>query len=183
MRWEALFDDVEAQLAAAQLRDAESRVSELSRLELSSVTLTDRLRGQLGNILTVRTANGTAFGGTLSQVGSGWMVLDSGPSSVLIPAPGIQSIEGIGRRSRAETSGVARRLGLAAALRALSRDRAEVIVHVTDGGHRLDGMIDRVGKDFLELAAFPRGEQRRSGNVSAVYALPFSAIAAVSSNQ
>lgn len=183
MRWEALFEDVEAQLAAAELRDAESRVSELSRLGLSSITLADRLRGQLGNMLTVRASCGTAFGGTLSHVGSGWLVLESGPSSVLIPAPGIQSIEGIGRQAQTETSGVTRRLGLAGALRALSRDRAHVIVHATDGGPRLDGMIDRVGRDFLELAAFPRGEQRRPGNVSGVYALPFSAIAAVSSHQ
>jgi hypothetical protein len=49
------------------------------------------------------------------------------------------------------------------------------------GFHCISGTIDRVGKDFLELAAVPSGEARRAGNVRGIYAVPFTSVAAVAS--
>ena len=45
MRWNALFDDLEAQLAEAEVLGRESEVSERARAELASIGMADRLRG------------------------------------------------------------------------------------------------------------------------------------------
>lgn len=172
---------MEAQLAAARNVAVESEIAERYRMEQAGIVLADRLRGQLGSTLKVQTIGQHGFTGMLSQVGSEWVVLDYGPNAVLIPASSIQSVEGMGRETRAQHSTALRRLGLASALRALSRDRSHVMVYPFTGGTRLDGVIDRVGRDFMELAIVPPGEQRRSGNVSAVVAIPFPGLAAVSS--
>jgi hypothetical protein len=47
---------------------------------------------------------------------------------------------------------------------------------------RLAGVIDRVGSDYLDLAAVVPGEARRSGSVGQVSAIPFSVVAMVRSN-
>ena len=51
-------------------------------------------------------------------------------------------------------------------------------VHLRDGGV-LDGTLDRVGGDFVDLALHGAGEVRRRGEVRAVTAVPLAAIAAV----
>jgi hypothetical protein len=94
-------------------------------------------------------------------------------------------VEGLGRSAAPEDPGRPRRLGLGSALRALARDREGVALYLTpgpEGGFRtITGTIDRVGRDFLELAAVPWGEARRAENVRGVYAVPFSAVAALAS--
>jgi hypothetical protein len=46
---------------------------------------------------------------------------------------------------------------------------------------RLAGVIDRVGKDYLDLAVLNPGEVRRSHQVSQVATIPFTALAAIRS--
>ncbi len=75
-------------------------------------------------------------------------------------------------------------MGMATALRALARDRAELNVYLnarTGNGHKVQGVIDRVGRDHFDLAVVPEGEVRRVGNVMAVLTIPFSSLAALSS--
>ena len=61
------------------------------------------------------------------------------------------------------------------ALRAVARDRAPVSV-LTGGDDGLTGTIDRVGADFVELAAHAAWEQRRGPAVRSVLLVPLSAI-------
>jgi len=72
---------------------------------------------------------------------------------------------------------------MGSAFRVLARDRAEVVLYfgAAAGPSMVSGIIDRVGRDFLELAAVAPGEARRASNVRAVYAVPFAAVAAVAS--
>lgn len=182
MRWKALFDDLEAQLDAADQVVSDAEIADRVRREQGSVTLSDRLRGQLGLILRLGTPGGEIFEGELTHVGSEWVVLSAAPGEVVIPLAAIRLIEGLGRTAASEKSRVQGALGLASALRTLARNRASVTVHRIEGGRRIDGVIDRVGKDFLEIAAVLPGELRRSASVTAVYAVPFSGIAAVSSH-
>ncbi|MFD1212683.1 hypothetical protein ACFQ36_11605 [Arthrobacter sp. GCM10027362] len=185
MRWDALFADLEAQLYSAGQLALETETNERARMDQAALALTDRLRGQLGAALRVRLAGGVDFDGQLSHVGSTWIVLDEPTRSVLVTLDAVQLVEGLGRSTVPQDPGRPQRLGLASALRALARDREEVLLYLSpgrDGGFRtIAGTVDRVGKDFLEIAAVPLGEARRAGNVRGVYAVPFNAVAAVAS--
>lgn len=181
MRWTALFDDLEAQFDAAEQVAGDAEIADRVRREQGTVTLADRLRGQLGLLLRVGTSGGEFFDGELTHVGSEWLVLSKAPAEVVVPLTAVQLVEGLGRSVASEKSRVHGALGLGSAMRTLARDRASVTVHRVEGGARIEGIIDRVGKDFLEIAAVLPGESRRSARVSAVYAVPFSGIAAVSS--
>ncbi|MHA7246042.1 hypothetical protein [Arthrobacter tecti] len=181
MRWRALFDDLEVQFAASERLAEESEIADRVRLEQSGILLIDRLRGQLGLILRIRVSGGELFDGELTHVGSEWVVLSKATGDVVIPLVAVQLVEGLGRKVLGDTSRVRSALGLASALRTLARDRSHVVVHRSDAGARIEGTIDRVGKDFMEIAAVLPGEQRRSGSVGAVYGVPFTGIAAVSS--
>ena len=43
------------------------------------------------------------------------------------------------------------------------------------------GVIDTVGRDFLDLAVMPEGEDRRPAGVRQVVTIPFAALAAIRS--
>jgi hypothetical protein len=181
MRWDAFFEDMEAQFAAARAAAGESGANDLLRVEHGRVTLADRLSAHLAHPLRVKTLNGHGFAGRLSHVGAEWLVLEGGGQSVLVPYAALQSVEGLGRGVGPGPTGVHARLGLASAFRALARDRAYVSVFTGSPVSVHEGTVDRVGRDFLELALVPSGEQRRAGNVVGVLALPFAAVTAVAS--
>jgi hypothetical protein len=183
MRWDAFFEDMEAQFTAALAASGEAGVSDLLRAEQGRVTLADRLSAHLAHGLRVRTVNGQGFAGQLSHVGVEWLVLEGDGQSVLVPFAAVQSIEGFGRGVGPGPAGVHARLGLASAFRALARDRTYVSVFTGSPVTVYEGTVDRVGRDFLELALVPSGEQRRAGNVTGVLALPFGAVTAVASRR
>lgn len=181
MRWKALFEDIEAQLDAAEWDEREAEIADRVRREQGNVALTGRLRGQVGLMLKVETSGGDFFEGELTHIGSEWLVLSKPAAETLVPLGAIQCVEGLGRRVEGETSRVQAALGLGSALRTLARDRRPVAVHRRDGRGRIEGTIDRVGQDFCEIAAVLPGEIRRSARATTVYAVPFSGIAAVAS--
>jgi hypothetical protein len=73
----------------------------------------------------------------------------------------------------------ARRYRLSLALRELARRREPVRVELVDGG-RVDGTIEAVGNDYLEIAEHDPGEARRRRAVKARRFLSLDAVAAVS---
>lgn len=180
MRWKSLFDDVEAQFEAAEQAALESEVADRFRSEQATLGLVDRMRGQIGLVLKVAVSNGRVFTGELTHVGSEWLVLSSAAEEVIVPFHAVQLVEGLGRTVALEASRLQQALGLSSALRTLSRDRAPVTLHRVGSELRVEGVIDRVGKDFVELAEVLPGEQRRRTGVSSVFAVPFRSIAAIS---
>ncbi|HKU31758.1 hypothetical protein [Arthrobacter sp. NyZ413] len=184
MRWDALFDDMEAQLAAEHLLGLESEVSERARVEIAGIDVSDRLRGALGQALDVVLRSGMVVSGGVSHVGSEWLVLNEGSLQWLVPLAAVLTYRGLGRQAIAAQSTVSRRLGIASALRVLARDRAELAVHVlaaNPGEAAIYGVIDRVGKDHFDLAVLMPGEVRRAGNVVSVVTVPFGSLAALRS--
>jgi hypothetical protein len=184
MRWDALFDDMEAQLSAGDRLQLESEITERSRTDVAGVELADRLRGSLGLRVVVHLTPGSVFEGTLGHVGAESLVLNDQQYQVLIPYAAVSRYEGLGRLSLSEPSSVRRKLGLASALRGLARDRATLSVYLTGGTSEaagLNGVIDRVGRDYLDLAVTRPGEPRRAANVSQVASVPFSSLRALRS--
>lgn len=184
MRWDALFADLEAQLAAAERADLDVEIGERARVEAANIELADRLRGSLGTRIGVHLGSGRIHEGILSHAGSEWLVLDEERHQLLIPYASAAHYAGLSRLAVGAGSIVRQRLGLASALRGLARDRASLAVMVSRGAADesvLHGLIDRVGRDFLDLAVTGPGEERRSGNVSAVVTIPFGALAGLRS--
>ena len=80
-----------------------------------------------------------------------------------------------------EPSIVRRRLGLGSALRGLARNRARVTIFAGHGraDAGLHGIIDTVGRDFLDLAVTRDGRERPPANARQVIAIPFGALAPI----
>ena len=182
MRWDALFGDLETQLAAAGMQELEAEVAELAQIEQSRLELIDRLRGAVDAELQLMLRESLQFTGTVTYVGLDWLLLAVADRSVLIPVASIVWVAGLGPLAL-KPAGKVRRT-LASALRTLARDRAPVNVHLGAGAGRetaLSGFLDGVGADYLELALVPEGESRRTRNVAASYSIPFGALLALSS--
>lgn len=184
MRWDALFNDMESQLAEADRLALETEVNDRARAEMVGLPLEDRLRATIGCRIGVHLLCGDSIQGELLHAGADALVLDAGRHQVLIPYWAAARYTGLGRHMRAENSRVRRSLGFAHSLRSLARDRSELVVTIGGGAGmtRLAGVIDRVGSDYLDLAAIVPGEARRSGSVGQVSAIPFSVVAMVRSN-
>ena len=186
MRWDSLFNDMESQFAESQRLAIDSEINERARVEMVATELADRLRGALGCRIAAHLDCGDVVRGALSHAGADALLLDEEQHQVLVPYTSVMWYEGLGRAAVAEPSRVRKSIGLAHSLRGMARDRAELSVTVRGDGSgpvRLAGVIDRVGKDHLDLAVLTPGESRRSGQVKQVAVIPFAALAAIRSRR
>ncbi len=182
MRWEGLFADLEGQLAAELRRERDDEVAERTRRERALVTLTARLAAALGTPLRLALVGERQVEGELADLGEDWVLLRAGDGhEVLVPLARVVTLRSLAPQSAPARS--ARRFGLGYALRALSRDRATVVLTLTGGGPRLLGTIDAVGADHLDLAEHLEGLPRRRENVRAVATVPFAAVVTVESRR
>lgn len=176
MRWEALFADMEAQLDAARVADLAAEVADLTRAELATVELRDRLRAAQGAQVTILVAGGGTVAGELLEVAAQWVLVGEGSRRALVPLGAVTAVRGLALRAAPAAGEVARRLGLGSALRALARDR--VTVRVAIDGAELAGRIERVGSDHLDLAADVEGHH----GTGRVWVVPFAALRVVRSD-
>jgi hypothetical protein len=183
MRWEGLFADLEGQLAAEQRRERDDEVAERTRRERALVTLPARLAAAVGAPVRISLSGGHQVDGDLQDLGEDWVLVRTDPDAheVLVPLAAVVTLRSLG--SQSAPARTARRFGLGYALRALSRDRATVVVSVHGDGPRLLGTIDAVGADHLDLAEHLDGLPRRRENVRAVATVPFAALVTVESRR
>lgn len=177
MRWDALFADLEARWDAEGRAERDAEVADRTRREHASIELLTRLAGHQGEV-RVRVAAGAVLEGLVLDVGKDWVLLEIPlrRRQALIPMSAVRAIEGLGRRS--VSARTARRFGWGYAVRALARDRA--VVQITDlDGTVVTGTIDIVGADYLELAAHPLDEARRSAAVRTTVVVPRVAVALI----
>lgn len=174
MRWDDLFADLEAQLAAADDAALAADVEQRLRRELGRQALVQRLRAAAGTDVVLGVGD-EVLHGRLGAVGPDWVLL-TGPAETLVPVAALDWTQGLGRAVDAVPPGrVWSRLGLASALRALGRDRSPLRVRTAAPG-ALAGTIDRVGADHLDLAVHPLDAPRRATAVTAVRTIPFAAL-------
>ncbi|KGN36993.1 hypothetical protein [Knoellia subterranea] len=177
MRWDLLFDDLEAQLGAEERRERDSEVADRTRRERATVELGARLAAAVGTAVRLRLVSGTQLRGELLDLGEDWLLvqLETGRQAV-VPFAAVVGISGLPQRASAART--ARRFALGYALRALSRDRAPVAMTDTSG-QVLTGTIDVVGADSLDLSEHAIGESRRPENVRERHTVPFWAVVLV----
>jgi hypothetical protein len=181
VRWEALFADLEARGVALGQAELDAEVAERTRGEVGALGVLDRARAAVGGQLLLRLAGGLVLRGRLAQAGPGWLLVDEDAGrEALVASERLISVRGFGRRAAAPGSAgvVESRIGIRQLLRAVARDRSQVGIHLVDGSV-LDATIDRVGADFIDVAAHPPGEPRERAGGPERLLVVISAIAAV----
>ena len=180
MRWDRLFDDLQAQMDADGQRELDLEVSDRTRRGRAQVGLHERFMAHRGLGVDLRLAAGALVSGTVADAGSDWLLIhEVGDRGSLVPFGAIVGIKGLGDRAAAgPAAAMAKRFGLGYALRGLSRDRS--VVSVTDiCGSVTTGTIDAVGADALDLSEHPADMARRAENIVARRVIPFAAIVVV----
>lgn len=161
-----LFDDLEGQAEALYdgLRGAE--LGDRSRAEYARVTFASRVMASLGHSVSLRVRGVQEVAGVLSAAGAGWCRVDGSGCSWVVAVPAILAISGTSERSAPEVAWPATaKLGLGSALRRLDPQR----ICLLDGG-TIEGTIERVGADFIEL--------RTTAEIPGAMLVPFKAVAA-----
>ncbi len=179
-RWERLALDLEAQAEAWAAAERAGEVAERQRLESGAVRLIDRLRSAPPGPVVLHCAGGLRIRGRLARlVGDALVVAEDGGREALVAVPAVLAVTGAGG-SRVEPArdGAESRIGFRHLARGVARDRSVVRVHLVDGSV-LDGTLDRIGADVVELAIHPAGEARRRGAVRESALVALAAIVAV----
>lgn len=174
-RFDALLAGIAAEAAAADDAADDAQIEELERAARAQRRLLDRLRG--AGTARVEVAGGPLVSGVVAAVGRDVVVLADTDSDWLIPPWGIAAVVGLAATPRPATT-LVEQLGITAVLRAWARERSVVRVHRL-GVSALDGTIDEVGADYIDLAEHDPGEPRRASAVRRIATVPLGSIAAV----
>ncbi|WP_061962777.1 hypothetical protein [Demequina aurantiaca] len=148
MRWNDLLADLEGQLGAGVDAQFAAEVAERTRGERAAIPLSSRLAAGIGGHVVVTLADGEKVAGVLSEVAATWILVNEQRRQSWIPAAAVVAVAGLKARA-VDLSAVSKRLTVGHALRALSRDRAPVVIVATSGSW--PGVIAQVGADYVEI--------------------------------
>jgi hypothetical protein len=156
MRWEALFEDLQGQLEAAERADDEALVAELAEAEMGGTALADRLRARLGQEVRLRLRSGADLAGRILDAAPQWLLLgDDRERRILVPVEAVQAAWPLGQVAP-EAGTVERRLRITHVLRALAREGGPVRVSCDAGDYT--GWLTRVGSDHVDLRQEASGQ-------------------------
>ena len=161
MSMEKFLRDIEARLASERAWELEQDARQVARVQYSTITLDDRLLAQKGGPVRVCATDMQVYEGNLDMVGEEWINLESHGESILIPLRGMLWWEGGRAPGRAEIRPGRYRMKLQLALRALGVAREPLRLSLEGGTVSYDGVIERVGADFLELRLLNGGQYPR----------------------
>lgn len=156
MAWEddlfALFDDLESQAAAAWQAEREAELTDRSRAEYATVTLASRLMASLAMPVALEVRGVGRVEGDLRRVGESWLLV-RGVQDWVVATEHVLLVHGASERSVPEVAwSPLHRLGLRGVLRRLSDAQERCFVLLADGS-RHEGVIARIGSDFMELVS------------------------------
>jgi len=187
MRWEQLFDDLEARFD--DLADAEmmAELADRQRVAAGAISMVERIAGAVGRPIRFRTTAGLTVTGNLQKVGPDWVLVHEAPGrETVVALAATTMIEGLSAATGPALKGVELRLNLRHAMRGLARDRSPIALVVAGGvgeptslHTEVTGTVDRVGADFLEMALHAPWEPRRTASVRSVVLVPLGSVVLV----
>lgn len=179
MRWDLLFADLEAQIAADEAAEFGAEVAERVRIEGGRVPLADRYRAHVGADLVLRLRPAGMVRGRLLGVGADVLLLrDDTGRDVLVPTAAVSTVSGLGRAAVAEASRVRAAIGLRQVMRGLARERRQVRVLTANG--EVSGTVSRVGADHADVDPGLDGSAGRDpGAAASPVTVPLAAVVAV----
>lgn len=176
MRFDLLFDDLEAELETRLAVEGAQQRGEEERLRAARTTLRDRIAvlGAAAGGIRLRLIDGSSLDVVPGAVGRDWFAADlPGGGQCVVPLAAIASLSLSGQqvaasRERMPDEGApssAAKIGIGVVLRDLARRRVPVDLTSRAEAAPLHGTIDRVGADHLDLAVHERGAARRASSV------------------
>jgi hypothetical protein len=179
VRWRQLFEDLESQAAALGQAELRSAVADRTRAELAGVLLARRMHSSLGRGVELRLLGDAVVRGPLSGWGPDWLLVETG-DEVLVSTAAVVAVGSLGptASSAAGMGLVESRTPITAVLRAIARDRSAVAVRLVDGS-QIVGTPDRVGADWIDVAAHDVGGVPRAADVHGRWTVPLRALAAI----
>lgn len=172
---DALLAGLEAQVGALEGAYDDAAAEDLARAARAEIPLLDRVRA--ATTVVVEVFDHGPVAGTVVDVGRDVVVVEAPDGTWAIQLSGIAAVTGA-LDAAEDPGGVAARLGLASVAREWARERSVVRV-IRRGATPLDGTIDRVGADHLDLAEHDPGTPRTAAQVRRSLAVPFAAISAL----
>jgi hypothetical protein len=174
-RFDAMLAGILAEAEAADTASFDADIAEVERAARGELRLLDRLRAQDHVVVEVMGAG--VVSGDVAAVGRDVVVLAAQDGDWAVAVWGIGAVIDPATGSR-EATLPSERLGLAAVARAWARQRCVVRI-VRLNATPLDGTIDAVGHDYLDLAEHDPGEARRPEAVRRRAMIPLGSIAAI----
>jgi hypothetical protein len=176
-----VFDELEAEFEAGLRSEADQETVAALRAGIGETVLWEQLARRVGS-LVVALAGARRFRGVVLASYPEFLVLQDGDGTEHLvrhgPATSVQ-LPPEPATLQPVPPPAARRHRLSLALRELARRREPVRVELLDG-ERVDGTIEAVGADYLEVAEHDPGEARRRTAVKARRFVGFAAVVAVS---
>lgn len=178
MAWDhelaALFADLERQAEALYGEDRAAELADRTRAEYAQVTLAGRLMASLHHELTLDVVGVGPVAGRLERMGDGWCLVRAAATDWVVVQDAVAAVQGGSDRAVPEAAwSPLTRLGLGSALRGLAEAQVRCVVHRRDGV-RHEGLLERVGGDFVEV-------RPESGAAEGVRLVSYAALAAVAS--
>ena len=174
-RFDDLLAGIVAEADAADAAALDADIAEVERAVRAESRLLDRLRAQ--RMASIEIVGGGQVSGLVAAVGRDVVVIAADDGDWAIPAWGMAAVIELSGGAR-EALSPSERLGLASVVRAWARQRSVVRV-LRVGAGPLDGTIDAVGADHLDLAEHDPGEPRRAEAVRRQVSIPLGAVAAL----
>lgn len=180
MRFDLLFDDLEAQLDSQLASDSAHQRAEEERLRAARTSLRERLAAVLGTDdagVRLLFVDGSAAEAELGTLGRDWLAATlPGGGECVVPLGSIASVslsaaqahasrERMPERKAGAPGALTDRIGIGVVLRDLARRRVALDVVSRAERAPVHGTIDRVGADHLDLAVHERGAVRRESSV------------------
>lgn len=179
MRWDELFADLEGQLADGLHGQERELEIEEERLRLGRLTLRDRLAamGSGPESIRLRLVDGGPVELVPRTVGRDWVSGDLAgeTAQAVLPIAAIGALlptaEQLDRGAPPRSpSALTDRIALSFVLRDLARRRRRLRIRTRSG--EVEGTLDRVARDHVDLAVHPADRWRRTAEVSRVEVIP-----------